>query len=376
MDRKDLTFMTENLDGFPIDPGWLAPVWETETCYRETMAMVWEDGEDCAAPFAFMPKKILSVENYAGTVRYEEGRDYVVRDRMLYVCPTGRIQCLERRKLVFETEEEAREAQRSRGMALDFGPVACVGGGYLNLGYIGNARALTDGQLAVTYKTDEAWDGYVPGGQMDRLPRLNEKLAKGAPITVVFYGDSISCGFDSGGLYGDPPLQPIWPALLAEQLKMRWKSPVRFMNTSVGGVGTEWAIENAKERVCAHEPDLVILGFGMNDRCLGAEYGNMTGKLMEEIRAGMAETEFVLIATSLPNPLARTAPYFFWAHQDEYADALRQLAGSGVALADVQSVQKHLMKRKRYVDMTGNWLNHPNDYLARIHAQVLDKVLS
>lgn len=58
-------------------------------------------------------------------------------------------------------------------------------------------------------------------------------------------------------------------------------------------------------------------------------------------------------------------------HQDEYADALRQLAGAGVALADVQSVQKRLMERKRYVDMTGNWLNHPNDYLARIHAQVL-----
>ena len=48
---------------------------------------------------------------------------------------------------------------------------------------------------------------------------------------------------------------------------------------------------------------------------------------------------------------------------------------SGRLLADVQGVQREVMKRKRYIDLTGNLLNHPNDYLARIQAQVLDTVL-
>ena len=81
------------------------------------------------------------------------------------------------------------------------------------------------------------------------------------------------------------------------------------------------------------------------------------------------------MATSLPNPLVKTAPFYFWAYQDEYADALRKLCGPGIALADIQGVQKSLMQRKRYIDLTGNLLNHPNDYLARIQAQVLDSVL-
>lgn len=37
-------------------------------------------------------------------------------------------------------------------------------------------------------------------------------------------------------------------------------------------------------------------------------------------------------------------------------------------LLHIQAVQKEIGKRKRYIDITGNWLNHPNDYLARILA--------
>ena len=50
---------------------------------------------------------------------------------------------------------------------------------------------------------------------------------------------------------------------------------------------------------------------------------------------------------------------YFSAHQEEYAQSLYPLAGAGVVVADVQRVQKELMKRKRYIDITGNLLNHP-----------------
>ena len=45
------------------------------------------------------------------------------------------------------------------------------------------------------------------------------------------------------------------------------------------------------------------------------------------------------------------------------------------AIADIQGVQKVIENRKRYIDLTGNNLNHPNDYLARIYAQVLMTLL-
>ena len=37
--------------------------------------------------------------------------------------------------------------------------------------------------------------------------------------------------------------------------------------------------------------------------------------------------------------------------------------------------KKKSEREKRYIDITGNWLNHPNDYLARILAQVVIKTL-
>lgn len=160
-----------------------------------------------------------------------------------------------------------------------------------------------------------------------------------------------------------------------ESLQDFYGVPIEFINTSVGGVDTEWAIENAWERAASYQPDLVLLGFGMNDRCTGEEYRKKTKRLMERICEKAPETEFVLIATSLPNPLSETEPHYFCAHQHEYARSLRLLCGQGVVLADVQGVQREVMKRKRYIDLTGNLLNHPNDYLARIQAQVLDTVL-
>ena len=35
------------------------------------------------------------------------------------------------------------------------------------------------------------------------------------------------------------------------------------------------------------------------------------------------------------------------------------------------SIHQSLLARKSYADMTGNNINHPNDYLARVYAQTL-----
>lgn len=176
-------------------------------------------------------------------------------------------------------------------------------------------------------------------------------------------------------MYGQKPGQPTWAELLFHQMEEKWQSPVCFHNTSVEGVDSEWAIENSSQRAANFHPDLVILGFGMNDRCGMEEYRNKTGRLIEAIRKVSPKTEFLLIASTLPNELAATEPYHFWAHQDEYSESLKGLEGRGVAIADIQAVQKEIGKRKRYIDITGNWLNHPNDYLARILAQVVIKTL-
>lgn len=352
---------------------WLKPVWESGEQFRETFAMVEEEG-CCEASFLYEPGQVLRVESYDGSRLYEAGRDYEVRGDKLVLTENSRIPRMPGEELLYPTRQKAQEAL-DKGMPLTFGPLETTDGRFLNLDAIGHPEVITSRQLAVTYTTGECWKGFRPVSAMDRLPALKRRLAAGEPVRVLLYGDSISCGFDCSGMYGQKPGQPIWLELLKHRMEERWDSPVSVCNTSVGGVDTRWAIEQVPERVAPFHPDLVLLGFGMNDRCPGEEYRALTERLLEAVQKAAPGCECVLIATSLPNELAATAPFHFWAHQDEYADSLRPLCKEGVVLADVQEVQRELQKKKRYVDLTGNWLNHPNDYLARVQAQVLAAVL-
>ena len=353
---------------------WMKPIWEDRECWRETFAVL-ADENGCRAPFLWTPEKVLRVESYDGEMVYEPEKDYRVEGNELVIPEGSRIPVTGWDTFLYPDRQTAVKAGEENDFARDFGQLSTTDGKFLNLCAIGHPELVTERQVAVTYTTAEKKLSAVPECQLERLPRLSAKWKAGEPVSVVLYGDSISCGFDCSGMYGQKPGQPTWAELLLHQMEEKWKVPIRFHNTSVGGVDTEWAIENAFLRAGRFHPDLVILGFGMNDRCGMEEYREKTKRLMDTIKKDSPETEFLLIATTLPNELAKTEPYYFWAHQDEYSESVNALAGTGIAVADVQALQKEIGKRKRYIDMTGNWLNHPNDYLARIQAQVVAATL-
>ena len=353
---------------------WLEPIWEGGYCFRETFAAV-ADENGCRASFLWTPKEVLSVESYDGETVYEEGIDYLVEGDELVIPEGSHIPVTGWDTFLYPDFDTAKKAGEASEFAKDFGPLVTTNGRFLNLCAIGNPKLVTEKQIAVTYKATKKELLSAPESQLDKLPKLSAKLEVGEPVKIVLYGDSVCCGCDCSGMYGQKPGQPTWAELLFHQMEEKWQSPVCFHNTSVGGVDSEWAIENSSQRAANFHPDLVILGFGMNDRCGMEEYRNKTGRLMEAIRKVSPKTEFLLIASTLPNELAATEPHHFWAYQDEYSESLKGLEGMGVAIADIQAVQKEIGKRKRYIDITGNWLNHPNDYLARILAQVVIKTL-
>ena len=45
------------------------------------------------------------------------------------------------------------------------------------------------------------------------------------------------------------------------------------------------------------------------------------------------------------------------------------------AFADFGTMHKSLLEKKRFIDMTGNNVNHPNDFLIRCHAQYISAML-
>ncbi len=357
------------------------PLWRTGTMVKETGTAL--EGEDI--PLLFSPEEVIRVESYDGSVRYEEGEDYVLRDGALHVLRDGKIPEITWGELVFASKEEAEREAAALPYPWDPGIVPVTTGGFLSLRYIGHPDRLTRATLLVTYRTAESWSGPVPEPALDFLPELKAKVARGETVKIAIYGDSITCGFDASGMYGQRPWTPVLEEQLAQSLRENWKTAVFVRNVSFGGMNTDWAVENAAESFAragygkdAARPDLVILGYGMNDRCPGPEYEEKTRRLIGAVREILPGQELMLVATSLPNSLAATPPEHFAAHQDEYAESLANIAAdtAGTVVADVQGVQKYLMKRKRYIDLTGNWLNHPNDYLVRVQAQVMAAVLS
>lgn len=353
---------------------YLTPIWEGGQIFRETFTMIEENGE-CSAPFLYKPDEIIKVESYDGKVEYIEGEDWCLKDGYLCLTPESRIPKTGWDGIYFSNLAEAEEEIKRLPPNFGLPPIATRDGRYIKLFAIGHPWIIYQWQIAVTYTTKEEWKGYKPDPSMRLLPKFSQKLLTKKSVKVVLYGDSISYGFDSTGIYELEPKQPIWADLVRDSLGKRFNIEVDFINASKSGENSDWALEHAEELVIKEQPDLVILGFGMNDRCTGEEYRKKTEKLKNRVQEELPDTEFILIATSLPNTLLNTEPLNFYAYQNQYAKVLKPLCGTGCVLANIQDVQRVIMDRKRYIDLAGNNINHPNDFFARIHGQIIDTLL-
>jgi lysophospholipase L1-like esterase len=117
-------------------------------------------------------------------------------------------------------------------------------------------------------------------------------------------------------------------------------------------------------------PDLVLIAYGMNDAgFMPVEpFVANTTRILDVIRQRGGGTEVILLASMLGNPEWVYSPVEKFLI---FRDGLASLCGPGVALADMTSLWAGLLKVKSYQDISGNGVNHPNDFGHRIHAQVL-----
>jgi acyl-CoA thioesterase-1 len=96
-------------------------------------------------------------------------------------------------------------------------------------------------------------------------------------------------------------------------------------------------------------------------------FGDQTRAILERIRAHDPATEVILIAPMPGNGAWTATPHdMFPRDRDE-----RRRVGPGVALADVTAVWDVLLRHEHDLDLTGNGLNHPNDFGHRLYAQAV-----
>jgi lysophospholipase L1-like esterase len=201
------------------------------------------------------------------------------------------------------------------------------------------------------------------------MPRTVRRLRARDPLAIAITGDSISEGYNASGFIGVPPHQPPYGDLVAAGLTAAYGSPIALHNFAVAGWTADQGLADAA-RVAAAHPDLVIVAFGMNDSGYASPddfSANISG-IIQEVRQGAPDAEFVLVSPMLPNP---DWHYPVMEHFAAYRDALAALCCESAVLADMTTMWTDLLGRKSIYDLTGNGVNHPNDFGHRVYAEVV-----
>jgi lysophospholipase L1-like esterase len=306
--------------------------------YAESCMFVDRDGSS-QARLLFPPDEILSVTSAGGGIVYVDGADYIV-------------------------ERSSRRIVRLPGSRMP----------QVRRDEVGDGALTHRRTVAVTYTHAAGlWTGYTPHGSHASLPRCRARLDQREPLTICLTGDSISEGYDSSGFHGVPPGQAAFGELVAAGLTQQYGAAVNLRNLAVAG----WTAADGLSdigRIAVPNPDLVIIAFGMNDACYAeaGEFAANVSDLLQGVRARVPHAEFVLVSPMLPTPECT------WVVADrfgEYRTALADLTGEGVVLADVTTLWRDVVARKDAHDLSGNGLNHPNDFGHRLYAQTLLAVL-
>ncbi|WP_232100771.1 GDSL-type esterase/lipase family protein [Gimesia fumaroli] len=343
-------------------PELMQPFWQGETIEGESVLFIRDPQTGIASASVLFPiEGVLSVRNSAGDISYDEGRDYQWKPG------TREITLPKDSRIVSYTLADLRRPDNSQRHKLTHRD----GNGEI---FFGGKLEYHNMQTCITYKHKPVdWQAIVPTFDEKALPRTIQKLRKHDTVSIVLLGDSISTGCNASGWAGGAPYQPAFPDLLKEHLQNRYQNRVEMVNPSVGGKDTRWALTQV-DKVVESNPDLVIIAFGMNDSAgrSAKEYQANTKALMEQIRKKRPQTEFILLAPMLGNKdWIRLKHELF----PQYRDALAELCRPGVVLADMTSIWTEFLKQKQDWDLTGNGVNHPNDFGHRVYAQVLSTLL-
>lgn len=209
----------------------------------------------------------------------------------------------------------------------------------------------------VDYATKHGRPLFCSSRQAEALKQTRARLQKGGAFKVIAFGDSIT----TGGEASEQRFQ--FPYRYAQWLQDRFpKAGVTFENGATGGDSTVQGLKRLEEKVLTRKPDLVLVGFGMNDHNKGSLEPDVFKKNLVTIVNTIRErtgAEVILFSAFPPNP--------DWKHSshrmEQFAAATQQAAAeTHCAFADVFAAWQKALVRKDLPSLLANNINHPNDF--------------
>lgn len=176
-------------------------------------------------------------------------------------------------------------------------------------------------------------------------------------VNIVCHGHSVPAGY-----FATPMVDTFnaYPHLLHVGLKERFPfAVINVIVTAIGGENSESGAVRFLDDVLCHQPDIITIDYGLNDRGIGLEKAHVAWSSM--IRLGLESGAKIILLT----PTADITQALTYTGDDktvleDHANQIRKLADQyGVGLVDSLAVcQEHIAKN----DLSDilSWSNHPN----------------
>ncbi len=340
------------------------PFWRSGRLDRESLFFIEPaPGLPATCSLLLPPSGLVLLESTTGEMPYLESVDYVLDSA------TGLLTRTPESRIPMTTIAELHPSIDPDGSGFLY-----VRGDPSTFLMVGGAGLFHRRQATASYSFDtKQWTGYTAPFAGADVPRTLDRLRRREPLIVCLVGDSISEGYDCSSVIGVPPYQRPYGDLVAAGLEDTYQSSVTLHNLAIAGWTSDDGL-GAISAVAAEQPHLVIVAFGMNDAGYAAprDYAANIRAIVQGIGQEATRAEFILISSMLPNP------EWHYPQMERfvgYRQALLGLCGAGVILADLTTLWADVMVRKTPYDLTGNGINHPNDFGHRLYAQTILSLL-
>jgi len=317
-------------------------------------------GESCmfagtrSAKLLFPAKTVRKVYNSVLGVEYCEGKDWIC-DRK-----SGTVELPPDSAIPHLTQAELHPANAKLYPDPDANAVT---GGPDAPDFLFSAKLFfAEHQIEVDYEPEyQDWQE----NSFERSP-----FFRNTPIRrLVTLGDSITEGFNASGYIGRSPFRPPYPGLVAQALG------AELFNYGCDGTSCCY-LPQVEEKAIAANPDLLTISYGMNDlRSLTPEqYIAQISKAADRFREALPQTQLMLISPMSGNPEWFATPV---ENTRRFAAALKEYAAAEkLIFADVFKVWTFAAERKGFMSLTGNGVNHPNDFGHALYARTILAALS
>ena len=210
-------------------------------------------------------------------------------------------------------------------------------------------------------------------------------LEQHGPINIVIFGDSVSHGAING--YNDYE-SVYWNRLKKKLNQFRDYMPINMINASIGGTYAKASLARLDRQVLKHEPDMVIVCFGLNDvNGTLEDYVEPLREIFDRCLAAGAEVIF-MTPNMLNTYVAEGTPqrYHEYAHKtadmqnngrmDTYIAAAIALAKEmNVPVCDCYAKWKELARTQDITLLLANRINHPIPEMHELFAASLYELI-